>query len=116
MPYIENRAADMWMNPYLSLGMSTAAIVEGIVNSYDAGEPLNQDLYSMSDADIERSGAQRLPRNLLEAIEILRTDELARKVLGDDMINAYLAYKTDEWERYHQAITDWEVNEYLRLY
>ena len=113
---IENRAADMCMNPYLSLGMSTAAIVEGIVNSYDAGEPLNQDLYSMSDTDIERSGAQRLPRNLLEAIEILRTDELARKVLGDDMINAYLAYKTDEWERYHQAITDWEVNEYLRLY
>ena len=77
---------------------------------------LNQDLYSMSEDEIERSGAQRLPRNLLEALEILRTDDLARTVLGDDIMKSYLTYKSDEWERYHQAITDWEVNEYLRLY
>jgi glutamine synthetase len=32
------------------------------------------------------------------------------------MRNSYLAYKNDEWERYHQAVTDWEVQEYLRLY
>jgi glutamine synthetase len=113
---IENRAADMCMNPYLALGMSAAAMTEGIVNNYDAGSPLNQDLYSMSEDEIERSGAQRLPRNLLEALEILRTDDLARTVLGDDIMNSYLTYKSDEWERYHQAITDWEVNEYLRLY
>jgi len=113
---IENRAADMCMNPYLSLGLTTAAMTEGIVNKYSAGEPLNQDLYSMSEEAIAKSGAQRLPRNLLEAIEILRTDELARTVLGDSMMNSYLHYKTDEWERYHQAVTDWEVEEYLRLY
>ena len=70
----------------------------------------------MSEEAIVGSGAQRLPRNLLEAIEILRTDELARKVLCDDMMASYLRYKTDEWERYHQSITDWEVEEYLRLY
>jgi glutamine synthetase len=91
-------------------------MTEGIVNNYDAGNPLNQDLYSMSEDEIERSGAQRLPRNLLEALEILRTDDLARTVLGDDIMKSYLTYKSDEWERYHQAITDWEVNEYLRLY
>ena len=113
---IENRAADMCMNSYLALGLSAAAMTEGIVNKYDAGSPLNQDLYSMSTDEIERSGAQRLPRNLLEALEILRTDDLARTVLGDDIMNSYLTYKSDEWERYHQAITDWEVNEYLRLY
>ena len=27
-----------------------------------------------------------------------------------------LKYKVDEWERYHQTVTDWEVQEYLRLY
>ena len=104
------------MNPYLSLGMTTAAMTEGIVNNYSPGEPLNEDLYSMSKEDLERSGAQQLPRNLLEAIEILRGDELAQKVLGVTMINSFLHYKTDEWERYHQAVTDWEVEEYLRLY
>ena len=113
---IENRAADMCMNPYLSLGLTTAAMTEGIVNNYSPGEPLNEDLYSMSKEDLERSGAQQLPRNLLEAIEILRGDEFARKVLGVAMIDSFLHYKTDEWERYHQAVTDWEVEEYLRLY
>ena len=113
---IENRAADMCMNPYLGLGMSSAAMVEGVVNQYDPGKPLNKDLYSMEPAELEASGAQRLPRNLLEAVEILRDDSLAREVLGETMLNSYLLYKTDEWERYHQTVTDWEVQEYLRLY
>ena len=52
----------------------------------------------------------------MEATEILRADELARQTLGNTMMESYLYYKTDEWERYHQAITDWEVAEYLRLY
>ena len=35
---------------------------------------------------------------------------------GKILKSAKLAYKNDEWERYHQAVTDWEVKEYLRLY
>ncbi len=41
---------------------------------------------------------------------------LAESVMGTTMRKSYLAYKVDEWERYHQAVTDWEVQEYLRLY
>ena len=70
----------------------------------------------MDQAAIEQSGAQRLPRNLLEAIEILETDDLALEVLGGPLRNSFLQYKFDEWERYHQTVTDWEVQEYLRLY
>jgi len=52
----------------------------------------------------------------MAATEALRNDKLAEQVLGPVMRNSYLAYKADEWERYHQAVTDWEVEEYLRLY
>ena len=96
--------------------MSAAAMVEGVIRQYDPGKPLNADLYSMTSGELSASGAQRLPRNLLEAIEILREDALAKEVLGEPMLNSYLLYKTDEWERYHQSVTDWEVREYLRLY
>lgn len=113
---IENRAADMCMNPYLSLGMTAAAMVDGIDSKTDPGAPLNEDLYEMTDQAIAASGAQRLPRHLLEAIEILRDDRLAKHVLGDQMLESYLRYKVDEWERYHQHVSDWEVEEYLRLY
>ena len=113
---IENRAADMCMNPYFGLGMTVKCLVEGLSREYDAGDPLNQDLYLMSEDEIARSGAQRLPRNLMEAVEILKADKLAADFLGEAMLDSYLKYKVDEWERYHQATTDWELQEYLRLY
>ena len=104
------------MNPYLALGMTSAAAVKGVMEEIDPGPPLNKDLYDLTDEEIRASGGQRLPRNLLEAIEILRDDPLAAEVLGPTMMNSWLRYKVDEWERYHQTVTDWEVEEYLRLY
>ena len=113
---IENRAADMCMNPYLALALTTAASVEGLIDQADPGPPSNIDLYTEDESKLKAAGIRPLPRNLLEAIELLRDDALAREVLGEQMLDSYLRYKTDEWSRYHQAVTDWETREYLRLY
>ena len=51
-----------------------------------------------------------------ELAEHLGKSELAKSVMGESMLRSFLAYKVDEWERYHQETTDWEVREYLRLY
>ena len=113
---IENRAADMCMNVYLALGMTLTAAVKGVVEQIDPGAPTDRDLYAMSDSEFEELGIRRLPRNLMMATDALRNDALAEEVMGSVMRSSYIAYKTDEWERYHQAVTDWEVQEYLRLY
>ena len=113
---IENRAADMCMNPYLSLALTTAAAIDGIKNRIDPGKPLNVNLYTLSPEEIKASKIKSLPRNLLEAIEKLQHDDFAKEVLGESMLNQFFAYKMDEWNRYHQAVSDWEVTEYLRLY
>jgi glutamine synthetase len=113
---IENRAADMCMNPYISLGMMLAAQVEGIINKMDPGPSLDEDLYTMDEAEKQKRALTPLPRNLLEATEHLGNSELAKEVMGESMLRSFLAYKIDEWERYHQATTDWELQEYLRLY
>jgi len=113
---IENRAADMCMNVYLSLSMTLTAALEGIANKIDPGKPTDFDLYEMSEEQLKEHGIRRLPRNLMVATQALREDELAKEVMGDAMQKSYLAYKVDEWERYHQTVTDWEVQEYLRLY
>ena len=113
---IENRAADMCMNPYLSLALTTAAVMDGIKNKIDPGKPLNVNLYTLSPEEIKASKIKSLPRNLLEAIEKLQHDDFAKEVLGESMLNQFFAYKMDEWDRYHQAVSDWEVTEYLRLY
>ena len=111
---IENRAADMCMNPYLGLGMSLAASVDGIVNKIDPGPSADEDLYVMDARRQKKLTA--LPRNLLEATEQLGKSSLAQEVLGEQMLSSFVAYKVDEWERYHQVTTDWEVKEYLRLF
>jgi len=113
---IENRAADMCMNPYLSLALTTAATINGIQNKIEPGEPLNLDLYSLSKEEIKEANIASLPRNLLEALESLQKSGFAHEVLGDSMMKQFFAYKMDEWDRYHQAVTEWEVEEYLRLY
>jgi glutamine synthetase len=48
---IENRAADMCMNPYLGLGMMLSASVEGLVNKIDPGPSLDEDLYVMAESE-----------------------------------------------------------------
>jgi glutamine synthetase len=113
---IENRAADMCMNVYLGLGMMLVASVDGIVNKIDPGQSLDEDLYVMDDQEKEARAITPLPRNLLEATEILSESELAKSLMGPVLHNSFLQYKVDEWERYHQSVTDWEVQEYLRLY
>jgi glutamine synthetase len=104
------------MNVYLALGMTLAAVMKGIRDKIEPGPPTDRDLYTMTDEEFKELGIRRLPRNLMMATEALRNDDLALQVMGPVMRNSYLAYKADEWERYHQTVTDWEVAEYLRLY
>ncbi|MEO1468217.1 MAG: glutamine synthetase [Pseudomonadota bacterium] len=113
---IENRAADMTMNVYLAMAFTLTAAVGGIEAGADPGPPSDFDLYAKTEAELETMGIRRLPRTLWHAIEALRADPMAAEVLGPAMLASYCAYKSDEWERYHQAVTDWEVQEYLRLY
>jgi len=113
---IENRAADMTMNVYLALAMTSSATLEGIEDKIDPGKATDRDLYQMTEDEFKKLGIRRLPKNLLQAIEALEKDKLADEVLGSVMKKSFISYKNDEWERYHQAVTDWEVKEYLRLF
>ena len=113
---IENRAADMTMNVYLAMAMTLSAAVEGVKKKINPGNPTDRDLYQMTEDEFKKLKIRRLPKNLLQAIELLKKDKLAEEVLGTVMKKSFISYKNDEWERYHQAVTDWEVKEYLRLY
>lgn len=113
---IENRAVDMCMNAYLALACTTAATVRGLTEKIDPGPPLGKDLYRMTAEEFDAAGIQRLPRSLGDAIELLKGDEVLRDAMGEQLHKSYCAYKDDEWERYSVAISEWELEEYLRLY
>ncbi len=113
---IENRAVDMCVNPYLGLAMTCAASLRGIRDKIDPGPSLDKSLYDLTAAEREKFKVKPLPRNLDQAITGFASDPLARHVFGDTMHKLYTLHKTDEWDRFHETVTEWEKKEYLRFY
>jgi glutamine synthetase len=113
---IENRAADMCLNPYLGLAMTAAASLEGIRESIDPGPSLEKSLYDMTPEQRNAFKVKPLPRNLDQAIAGFAADKLAKHVFGETMHRLYTLHKQDEWDRFHEAITEWERKEYLRFF
>jgi len=114
---IEDRTIDGSCNPYLAAAAILAAGMDGIENDLDAGEPNSENLYTKSYEELTARGLESLPRNLYEATVELEADDVLRKALGrgrdEDYVDYFIRVKRDEWARYHEQVTPWEINEYL---
>ena len=55
-----------------------------------------------------------LPRTLGDALAALAEDEVVRGALPDALYDAFVEYKTDEWERFCGTVTEWHREMYLR--
>lgn len=110
---LECRAVDPSMNPYLSAAMMLAAGLEGIEKDMDPGDPQPDNMYELSNEELERRGVSTLPRTLLEAVEKFRADPLPREIFGPDLCDSFADLKEAEWWRYHNTVSDWELDEYL---
>ncbi len=114
---IEDRTIDGSANPYLAAATVLAAGLDGIENGLEPGEPNSENLYSHSYEELTGRGLKTLPANLLEAIGELENDSVLRAALGkgrgEDYLDYYARVKRDEWFRYHEQVSAWEVNEYL---
>ncbi|MCF8133008.1 MAG: type III glutamate--ammonia ligase [Synechococcus sp. Tobar2m-G35] len=113
---VECRAADISCNPYLGAAMVLAAGLEGIREGLDPGDPNLVNAYTLSPEERARRGLRTLPRTLAEAIEAFADDPLSRTVFGDAMFDAYVAYKREEWESFHCAVSPWEQARYLNFF
>ena len=115
---IEDRTVDGSCNPYLAAAAVLAAGLDGIANKLDAGEPNSENLYEFSYDELTARGLHSLPANLLEAAAELDGDDVLRAALGrtredEEYVDYYLRVKRDEWFRYHEQVSAWEVREYL---
>jgi glutamine synthetase len=114
---VEDRTIDGSCNPYLAATVLLAAGLDGIENELDPGEPVSGNLYTTSETDLTKQGIELLPANLLDATRELERDDVLRKALGrgrnEDYVDYFIRVKRDEWTRYHEQVTDWEITEYL---
>ncbi len=63
-------------------------------------------------------GLRALPSTLFEATAELEQDDVLRAALGrtrenEEYVDYYIRVKQEEWFRYHEQVSPWEVREYL---
>ncbi len=88
------------VNPYLAVAGMIAACLDGIDRELSLEEPLVGNAY---DADVEH-----LPRTLREAVGLFERSTLARRALGDDVVDHYATNARIEIDAFDGAVTDWE--------
>lgn len=113
---VECRAADISTNLYLGAAMILAAGLEGIREELNPGQPHTENMYEYAPNDLASMGINTLPRTLGEAVEAFATDPLSKTVMGSAMYQAFINYKQQEWEEYHNHVSDWEIQRYLKFF
>ena len=112
---VEYRAPDAAANPYLLFSVLLAAGLDGIENKMPLPEPLEDDVFKMSDAELSEHGVARLPRTLDEAIRLAENSELLEIALGSTVKANFLANKRLEWQEFSNTVTDYELTRYRHL-
>ena len=112
----ESRNADGAVNPYLASALVLAAGLEGIREGLDPGEPNDDNLYNIDDAERRARGIEFLPQTLQEAVAAFAADPLTERVLGTGLRDEFIRYKSEEWEAYHLSISRWEVERYSHMF
>lgn len=106
---IELRSPDPACNPYLAFAAMLAAGLKGIEEGLDPGDPVERNVYEMSEEERLERGIGSLPSDLWEAIRIAEKSELLRDCLGDHVFEILIRDKKIEWEKYRSVVTTYEL-------
>jgi len=101
---IEFRSPDPACNPYLAFACMVAAGMKGVENNYQLPEPLERDVYHLTEDEMKELGIECLPGSLIEAIEVAEESQLLKEVLGDHIYTNLIAAKKIEWNMYRQQV------------
>jgi glutamine synthetase len=112
---IEYRAADPACNPYLVFAAMLAAGLEGIEKEYPCPDPVEENVFEMTEQQRRERGIDHLPGGLWEAIEHAEGSDVLRRCLGDHLLESLLTNKKIEWSNFRRQVTDYELKRYLPI-
>ena len=113
---VEIRFPDASGNPYLTFTAMMMAGLDGIQNKIHPGDPMEKDLYDLPPE--EEKNIATFDHSLDLALDALDADRDFLKsggVMGDDMIDAYIALKTEEVQRLRLATHPVEFEMYYSV-
>lgn len=110
---VEYRGADPSCNSYMAFACLLMAGLDGVKKKIDSGDPVDEDVYKMPLERRRALGIRELPTSLKEALEEMKSDEIIHQTLGSHIFDAFIEYKTNDWNQYCLYVTPWEVMKYL---
>ncbi len=117
---IEFRCPDPLCNPYLTYTAVYEAGMDGIRRKLDPSDPLDVNIYHLTETERKKLGVEVLPTSLKEALQQWKNDEICTKALGREIAEKYADLKMQEWQEYTQhlpadknEVTPWERQKYL---
>ncbi|MCI0493832.1 type I glutamate--ammonia ligase [candidate division KSB1 bacterium] len=110
---VEFRSPDPACNPYLAFAVMLAAGLDGIENNYELVQPVERNVYTMTEKEREEMGIGSLPKDLHEATQIAKKSDWLRNTLGDHVYFKLIENKEIEWETYRSQVTSFELERYL---
>jgi glutamine synthetase len=113
---IEVRMPDPSCNPYLAFGAMLASGLDGVKQKMDPGEPVDRNIFEMSQREKRRLKIDELPANLSEACDNLEKDPVITGFLGEHILSHFLEAKRSEWSEYISRVQPWETERYLDKY
>jgi len=98
---IEFRAPDPSCNPYLAFSAIVAAGLDGMRKKIDPGDPVDENIYKMSDSRRNDLGIKSVPGSLEESVASLKSDHLylTNTCFNDECLGTYIDLKEDEISR-----------------
>ncbi len=93
---LEFRCPDPSCNPYLAFSAMLMAILDGIQNKIDPGEPLDKDIYDLPPEELAK--VPQTPGSLRDALQALEKDHdylLKGDVFTPDVIETWISYKME---------------------
>jgi len=112
---IEYRSPDPACNPYLAFSVMLAAGLAGIAQKIMPPDPVEENVYKMSEEERLKRRIRQLPGSLLEAVQLTEKSQMVREALGDHVFEHFIENKKVEWDRYRIQITSYEIEKYLPL-
>ncbi|MCF7796809.1 MAG: glutamine synthetase family protein [Lentisphaeria bacterium] len=113
---MELRSPDPSANPYLAFAVMAAAGLDGIQSKIAPPEPAEeQNIFEISDEDLNQQNVPVLPASLREAITELSGDEVLTAALGEELFQKFSRAKMQEWMSYSTAVSQWELDTYLEI-
>src|SRR5699024_1200989 len=105
----EYQGLDSSGNPYLAFGVLVAAGMAVIDGEYELPEGAEEAVWDLTERERHAMGIEPVTTDRFQATESFARSQQMASTLGAQVFEFFLRDKRNEWHRYREQVTDYEL-------